>query len=196
MSNDSKRGGTPQVPELQLEAQKVVVVESDLPHGDGSVSGVESKVSVEPDLPHGDDSVSGVEFGCIKMFGVDCDESFANDVCERLRNLRVDATIGKSFLDILPKLPTKHVIDIPVEIDKKYGSGVASCLRSLGVKLTSVLVCGCGKLGHRALLESSHMLCARYRASCVCTDPVEHQDLDPCVLARTVARILDTQYWR
>jgi len=191
MSNDLNRGGSSKNPELQSEAQKVVVVESDLPHGDGSVSGVESKVVLESDLPHGDGSVSGVESGCVKMFGVVCDESFANGVCERLRDLRVDATIGKSFLDILPSLPAKHVIDIPAEIDKKYGSGVASCLHLLGVKLTPVLVCGCGKLGHRALLESTHMLCARYNAGCVCKDAIEHQDLNPWDLARTVARILD-----
>lgn len=122
-----------------------------------------------------------------QLFGVDCDEKFFDDVAQKLEGFRVQVDEDSSILDILPPLEGKNCVDLDAEIDNMYGTGVSCCLRILGVKLTSAIVCGCGKLGVDANPDSTSLFCSSPGIDCKTSVEHEYQDIHPSSLARTVA---------
>ncbi|APG78552.1 hypothetical protein [Wenzhou picorna-like virus 45] len=127
------------------------------------------------------------------LFGVDCNEEFAQTVASQLDDLRINLDENKTIIDMLPTFPERKIVDLHEEIDKLYGAGVAKCLILLGVKLTSAIVCGCGKLGVKSSLEYTNLSCSKLEDECkfYALSDSHHgrQDIQPNMVAKTVAML-------
>lgn len=135
----------------------------------------------------------GSSEGDFTIFGVNCDQKFAETIAEKLQDLSVDSEDGDDILDVLPDLPVKHICDLDADIDRMYGVGVARCLRTLGIKLTSAIVCGCGRLGTETSINFPNLLCAKIGPGCKSPglemEVHGYQELQPNVVAKTVGKI-------
>lgn len=182
--NMQNRGGSSDrvFKEIADDAVDVVVPDDDVPD---FVSDSDS----ESDSEFDNDDCGVPDSIAVQLFGVDCDTKFAEDIARKLKNLRIDFASDRSILDILPEIEQKKQIDLNDEIDALYGEGVSECLYSLNIKLSSVLVCGCGKLGLSASLDSTNLLCGDNTERCRSSELRHYQDLQPSQVARLVATL-------
>ena len=128
-----------------------------------------------------------------KIFGVNCDQAFADVIAQCLNNLppvSLDVETDSSEDYVYDVATGPQLCDLGAEVDSKFGIGVTHCLGSLGITLNSRLVCGCGKLGTHATVAHSHLVCRDLTSACLanrCSD--RSQRLQPNVVARTVATL-------
>lgn len=124
------------------------------------------------------------------LFGVECDDKFADDIARDLsrlcKNMGGENT-DISILDLLPERKVKPVFDLNAAIDAKFGEGVSGALNFMGIKLTSAILCGCGQLGVEADVDYPNMICGEMTDDCKNFGHHAYQDFQPNVVASAIA---------
>jgi hypothetical protein len=132
----------------------------------------------------------GGSSNCIQsIFGVQCDEKFAEAVASKLKDLKIAWDDVEPVLDAVKLSHEVSDIDLATEIDKIYGSGVSDCIHSLNLQLSTALLCGCGKLGTTTSTYYPNLVCKTMSQECKRVRKHVYQDIQPNRLAQIIAKI-------